>query len=261
MEVTLPKIFKYGELMKNLVLKELKLRYKRSVLGFFWSLLNPLLMMIVYWIVFSQIFGRYGLDNYHIYLLSGLLPWGFFSVSLSNASLAILDNANLIKKIYLPREIFPIATVLANLVNFLLSLLVLVGLLIAWRMPIGAAFLALPLVIFIHLTFTMGLAFFLSCMNVFFGDTVQLLEIILTAWFFMCPIIYPVSLIAGRPFVEGFYYLNPMVHIITSYQQIFYLGVFPDPKNLIISALVAVGSFVLGWALFKRAEPTIAKSV
>ena len=174
----LREIFKFKNLTYNLVSRDLKVKYKGSILGFFWSLLNPLAMLIVYTVAFKYII-RIRVENFPLFFLCGFLPWTFLSLSLSMAVSSIKDNANLVKKVYFPREILPLSIVLSNLVQFLLTFIILIPALLLFKIKLGLPLLYLPLIIIFHLAFTLGLSLFLSALNVFFSDIRHLLEIFL----------------------------------------------------------------------------------
>lgn len=252
-------IFKYRELIKALTLKELKVRYKRSILGFIWTLLNPLGMILIYWVIFSQLFTRFGIEKYALYLLSGVLPWNFLAISLAQSTISIVNNSNLIKKIYFPKEVFPLSIVFANLINFMLAMILLFGFLILSKEKIEIRILfLLPLLFTIQTVLVIGLSYIISCMNVFFADTSHLLEVGLLAWFFITPVFYPLEIINLKKFMF-LYRCNPMLYLIESYHYIIYKGVLPPFKFLIISSLFALFFFILGKFILKKYEQVFAK--
>lgn len=255
-------IWKYRYLIKELTIKELKLRYKRSVLGFFWSFLNPLFMMLVYWFVFGRLFHRMPMENYPIYLLSGLLVWNFFSISLTNTTHSLLHNAALIKKIYFPREAFPLATVCSCMINLILSFVpFFIILIFSHRIAFSPALLMLPLGLILLFIMTVGICLFLSVISVFFRDFVQIIEFLLLAWFFLSPIIYHESLLLeGYPQIfQQIYQLNPLYPLIKIFQFIFYEGQFP-PLNFFIYALVLCYLVLVGGMYyFHKNENSVVK--
>ena len=186
-------LIEYRELVASLVVRELKARYKNSVLGFLWSLLNPLGMMLVFTVVFTVFWPDNQVDNYPVFLLCGLLPWNYFSAGIMGSIHSIVGNAGLVKKIYFPREILPIAAVLAQLVNFLLALVVLFAVLIAFHANISSWVWVLPLVILIQTCFMLGMALILSTLNVFYRDVAMVMDVVMLAWFFLTPIFYPIE--------------------------------------------------------------------
>ena len=179
-------LYRFRELIKNLVIRDLKVRYKNSVLGVLWSLLNPLLMTLVFTIVFTLLVPS-DIEKFPVFFMCGFLPWSFFATSVTGATASIVGNANLIKKVYFPREILPIAEVLSNLVNFLVALVVLFAMLFAFRVHLTPAVLMLPLIILAEAMFIIGMSFLLATANVFYRDTQHILEVALQAWFLSRP--------------------------------------------------------------------------
>jgi len=250
-------LFRYRELLKNLVLKELRLRHKRSFLGFFWSVLNPLLMMVVFSVVFK---GRFNIEKYPVFLITGLLPWNFFAIALANSVHSLLTNGTVIKQVYFPRAIIPISTILAYFINFLFACIPLALLLIIFKVRIGTGILFLPLVILGQLFFVIGLGLLLSALNVFYKDVAEILEVVTLAWFFLTPIFYTVNMISGVAPV--FYRFNPMFYFIELYHQILYSAVALPSFSFFLSAYAwALASFIIGWTIFHRLEPAWIKEL
>ncbi|MEZ4733025.1 MAG: ABC transporter permease [Caldilineaceae bacterium] len=247
----------YRELILNLALRELKARYKNTVLGFFWSLLNPLGMMLVFTAVFT-VFMRSEVENFPIYALCGLLPWNFFSAAVMGSVNTIVSNANLVTKVYFPREVLPIATVLANLFNFLLTLVVLFAALIIVRAPVSPWLWLLPVVILIQSAFILGLAFILSTLNVFYRDTLMVMDVAMLAWFFLTPIFYPLEDLPRSYPIGGFdldlhrtmYIVNPMASIINTYRDLLYRGYRTDFDFFARTAVTALLVLVVGYWFF-----------
>ena len=243
------------ELIKNLVIRQLKVRYKSSSLGFLWSLLNPLLMMFVYWIVFSKLLRFRGIENFKAYLATGLFAWNFFAGSLSDSANSIVGNVSLVKRVYFPRFILPLSAVLTNLVNFLFSLVVLFLLFAFWGVDIKLCILALPLVIVIELILALGFSFFLSGLNVLFRDVEHILQVVLLAWFFLTPIVYERGLIPAR--FQHLYLCNPMTSIIVCYQSILYYGRLPSVWLFVMPFVFSVIVLLTGFLFFRRHEGLI----
>ncbi len=263
------------ELMVNLTLRELRGKYKRSVLGWTWSLLNPLATMAIFTIVF-QFFLRIdvppgepsGLDSFAFYLLIGLLPWNFLSNALNGSMGALVGNANLIKKVYFPREVLVGATVVSWVVSLLIEMAVLaVALLIVgnfvipWLVPI-------LLLIAIQTVFVMGVGLALSVLNVYYRDVQHLLSILLQLWFYATPIVYPMTLVPRTADVFGYelpvrtlYGLNPMVRFVEAYRDCLYDLRFPPAADLAFLTVVAVVTLVAGAAIFARLEPKLAEEL
>jgi lipopolysaccharide transport system permease protein len=253
-------LYQARELIYNLVQRELKARYKNSVLGFVWSLLNPLGMMVVFTIVFSVLMPNNSVPNYPIFLLCGLLPWNFFSASIMTGTNSIVANGNLVKKVYFPREVLPIATVLANLVNFLLALVVLFAAMLLVRIPLSPWLVLLPVVILIQTCFTLGIVFLLSTFQVFYRDTLIVLDVVLLAWFFLTPVFYPTSLLPTSLTVLGItidvqramYILNPMASLINMYRDLLYWGYRTDPDFFWRTSLTALSVLGIGYWVFVK---------
>jgi lipopolysaccharide transport system permease protein len=250
----------YRELMRNLVVRDLKVRYRNSVFGFAWSLLNPLFLMVVLSVVFTLAFERATpVGNFPAFLIVGLIAWNFTSSSLSRAVNSVLENKQLVNKVFFPREVIPASVVLANFVHFVLAIPVLVVILMILGIMPTFTILLLPPVMLIHLELVLGIALFVSCVNVFYRDMGVAMDVLLQAWFFATPIIYhhwilPVWL--QKPFMA-----NPLAAIITAYRDILLLGRFPD-RNFTLGALVSSTIiFVIGYAVYTRYAPRFAEEV
>jgi ABC-type polysaccharide/polyol phosphate export permease len=256
-------IWAYRDLLLNLVKRDLAVRYKRSVLGFGWSFLSPLLMMLVFAIVF-QVVKPLSVRSYPLFVLSALLPWYFLAGSLSGAVRSITGNAQLIDKVYFPREILPLSVVLSNLVNFLLSLAVFLPLALLLGARFSAWTLALPLVIGVQVLLVTGLALLLAALNVFYRDTEVVLDVGLTAWFFLTPIFYELELLPnqflGIDVWRFVYTLNPMATLVTDYRYIL-LYQYPVIRFTLVPFVLGVVFLAVGWYLFRRAAPAFSEEV
>jgi ABC-type polysaccharide/polyol phosphate export permease len=251
----LVQLFRYRDLAWQLMLRNIKARYKRSALGVLWTMLNPLLIMTVLTLVFSGLFGLRAF-NYAIYLLSGLVLWQFFS-QVTIASIGeIVWGAGLIKRIYVPRTIFAVAAVGNGLVNLLLSLVLLAIIMLVLRVPLSAAMLILPLTVLLTALFTLGFALLVSSVGVYFADVAEIYQIGLTAWFYLTPIIYPLDIIPER--YSWIFKLNPMYHMITVIRTPIYLKILPPLHSIVVATLAATITLVIGWWLFSRSADEIA---
>lgn len=257
--ILLQEVIRKREMLATLVARNLKIRYQSSALGFLWTLLNPLFMMLIYWLFIR--FMKFPMDPWS--LLTGVLAWQFLTMCCGDAINAVAGHPNLVKKVYFPRIILPLATVLANLVNYLLSLVVLCALtLLAGKFAWGPALAALPLVILVQLLFCLGLALIISCSSVYFRDTEHIVAVLLMAWFFMSPVIYSLDFLSQGTLVPRWllsvYKLNPMVGLITLYRRIIVNG--PSPGWLAAAAAVIVPLLILcaGLRIFTRYEPDFA---
>jgi ABC-2 type transport system permease protein len=255
----LRRLVQHRDLLLLLTQKDLKLKYKGTALGFLWSFLNPLLMMIVYAAVFSVI-ARFQVKNYPVFLLAGMLPWNAFIISIVTASTAIVGNANLIRRVDFPREFLPLASVLSSLVNLALSLVILLAFALAFRQPLGLPLLALPLVVLLQLMLSAGLALIVASLMVYFRDVENLITLATTVLFFGTPIIYRLQDMHDHNvrFILG---LSPLSWMIGAYQGIWHENSWPDPLHMLLLLAVSVASLVAGWIVFRRLEGNFAEEV
>ncbi len=267
----LARLFRYRGLIQSLVARELKARYRGSALGFFWSFINPLTLLLIYTFVFKYIMPSAikGIDNYSLFMFCGLLPWTWFASSLSVAAYSLFAGGNLIKKVLFPAEILPIVSVLANMIHFFFGLPILAGFLFYYHRPLNAGELALfPLVVLVQLVLTMGFAFILSALTVHFRDIRDILSNLLTFWFFATPIIYPYFLFEDpndptRVVWQAMLLkLNPFTHLAITYQEILF---FPGPvghlKWLLVLGAISIAFFLFGYFVFDRLRDTFAEEV
>ena len=265
----LRELVRYRDLIRNLVVSEIKSRYKNSVLGFVWSLLNPLAMMLVFTVVFGVLRPNHQVENLPIYLLCGLLPWNFFSASVVSTINSIVGNGNLIKKVYFPREVLTIAAVLAQLINFLLALVVLFAALLIVRTNFSPWLWTLPLIILIQTCFSLGIGLVLSTLQVFYRDTQMVMEVVMLAWFFLTPIFYTpdqlptVYHLGGLelPVQRILYILNPMASLINVYRDLLYNGYRTDIDFFIRTAVTAVVALAFGYWFFVRYSDRFGEEV
>lgn len=241
--------YRYRELIWALALKELKIRYKRSVLGFMWALLNPAFMMLVLTLVFQTIM-KFPLKHYAIFLLSVLLPWTFFAQSLSYAVEAIVSNGDLIKKVAVPKLVFPMAAVVSNIINLLLSLIPLAILVPLMRHPFYWTWLYLPVPLLALAIFTLGMTFFFAAANVYYRDVSHILQVVLSAWFYVTPIIYPIDAIPAQ--YQWILKLNPIIYVINGFRLSVYYGLLPKAPSIIASFVCAFISLFIGYSIFRR---------
>lgn len=249
-----PKVFNeiielwhYRDLLRLLVVNRIKTRYKRSILGVVWTLLNPLLNTLVLTVAFSRLF-RFNLPNYAIYLLVGLLFWNFFSQSTNDSMHTLVWGSGLLKRIYIPRAIFAVAVIGNALINYFLALIPLALIMIAMKQPFTPALLALPAAVIILAAFTLGFGLLVSTVAVFFVDFVDMLGVLLSAWFYITPIIYPLAIIP--PQLLPLMRLNPLVHLLELFRSLIYQGVLPGLETWMISAVIALVTMIVGWLTF-----------
>ncbi len=263
----LAELWSYRHLVGNLVVRDLKVRYKNSVLGFFWSLVNPLLMMLVLSVVFGFFFPIGQARAPHLFILVAILPWNWFNAAVAGGVGSITNNAPLINKVYFPREVLPISIVLAELVNFLFALPVLLAIIgLTAEVQITRFALWLPVILLIQVIFTLGFVLILATANVYYRDTQMIMDVVLMAWFFLTPIFYDSEMydryaleIAGQS-IDGSriaFIVNPMASLIANYRVALYGSMqgppsTPDLLFLIRTALTAVAVLVAGYWVFHR---------
>lgn len=242
-------IQKYQWLLCELIFRDLKIKYRRSVLGYLWSILNPLMLMGVLTIVFSTMF-RFDIPNYPVYLLTGQLLFGFFSESTSMAMTSILGGASLIKKVYLPKYIFPVSRVLSSFTTMLFSLAALVIVMAVTEADYHITAFLLPVVLLYFLLFSIGMSLILSVMVVYFRDIQYLYGVLLTALNYLTPIFYPASMLPQ--WLKDLMFLNPMYNFIEMFRKIMLYGQWPTMMEHFICMAFAVGGLLLGIWVFKN---------
>ena len=277
----LARLTRYRGLIQSLVARELKARYRGSVLGFFWSFVNPLLLLLIYTFVFKYFLPRSAndLDHYELFLFCGLLPWTWFSSSLLESSGVLISGGNLIKKVLFPAEVLPIVTVLANMVHFFLGLPILALFLLYYQWPVYLSELIwFPVVVLVQLILTLGFALILSALTVHFRDLRDILSNLMNFWFFATPIIYSYTVIYGTPqtpsaapgWVATLLKINPFSHLAITYQEILYFRP-PDPSAaggppghwvwLLVLGAISIVFFLFGYFVFDRLRDTFAEEV
>ena len=265
-------LVRYRGLIQSLVARDLKARYRGSVLGFFWSLINPLLLLLIYTFVFAYIMpGRFtrgevpvpfaDAEPYALFLFCGLLPWTWFSSSLNESSGVLISGGNLIKKVLFPAEVLPIVNVVANMVHFFLGLPILALFLLYYRAPLSPGELAwFPVIVVVQLILTVGFALLLSALSVHFRDIRDIVSNLLTLWFFATPIIYPWAFAPdlGKWFLNA----NPFTHLAIAYQEVlFFEGPFGHWKWLLALAVFSIAFFLFAYFIFDRLRDTFAEEV
>lgn len=240
---------RYKYLVKQLVARDFKTKYKRSVLGILWSFLNPLLMMIVQYIVFSTLF-RSSIPNFSLYLLVGIVCFNFFSECTGMCLGSITGNASLITKVYMPKYIYPVSRALSSGINLLFSLIPLVGVMIITQAPLGKALVLVPIPLICLFVFSLGIGMILATMMVFFRDTQFLWGVISTIWMYMTPIIYPESILPEK--YMPIFKLNPMYHIVKCIRTMIMDGVSPEPKSYIIMMVMCFATLLAGGLIFRK---------
>jgi ABC-type polysaccharide/polyol phosphate export permease len=242
-------LFAYRDLLLQMIARNIKTRYKRSVLGIFWTLLNPLLMMMVLTFVFSEVF-RFRTHHYAAYALSGLVLWNFFAQTTSGAMSELVWGGSLMNRIYMPRAIFAATALGTSLVNLLLSLIPLLVIMVVTGVPMRATVLFLPVPILLTAMFALGVALVLSTLAVYFADVVEMYQIVLMAWMYFTPIIYPKEIVPKKLLL--LFNLNPMYHLLETFRAPLYNNSFAGWKTLAAATAAAVLTLAFGWWFFAR---------
>ncbi|MDY3918008.1 MAG: ABC transporter permease [Candidatus Limivivens sp.] len=244
--------FQYKDLLFQLVSRDIKLKYRRSFLGYVWSILNPLLIMIVLTLVFSAMFSR-DITNYPIYLLTGRTIYSFFTDSTNAGMRSILGNSALIKKCYVPKYIFTLAKVTSSMVDFVFSLGALLIVMIFTRTPFSVYILFFPVLLLQLFLFCCGVGFFLAQLNVFFRDAQYIYNALTTALMYATPLFYPIEQLDNNPSVQYFItHFNPLYYYVKQFRDIVYTRCLPDPGMVGIGFAIAIGVFIVGLAMFKK---------
>lgn len=251
----LRQLVEYRELLRTLVLKDIRSRYKGSVLGFAWNFAIPLLQLLVFWVLFGVILKvpRSGDYPFAVFLFTGLLPWNFVAASVGSGTMSILGSASLVKKIYFPLQILPLANVLAEFIALLLGMIVLAIVILAFGVGFSWHALLLPLAFAVLIVFMSGFVYLFACANVFYRDVGHILGIVVMAWMYLTPILYPVETVAGKAaWANVVIHLNPMTGIITTFQRLLLDHQMPDWFWFGYSAAAAIIMFVVGFGIFNR---------
>jgi lipopolysaccharide transport system permease protein len=253
-------LYRHRELVYSLVFRDIRARYKQSVLGIAWALLQPLSLTLVYTIVFSRIVKiNTAPIPYPLFSYIAMLPWTFFSGGLSSGTECLTSNFNLITKIYFPREVFPISAVLGKIVDLGLGMLVMVPMFIYYHVhPTWTILLVIPLLL-ILICFLLGVTFMLSSFNLFYRDVRHVMPLLIQVWMYLTPIIYPLNVVPKR--YLAIYMLNPMAAIMDTCRRVALLNQMPDWKYLGLAAAVSITVLVIGYRIFKKLEPAFAETI
>ena len=245
----------YRYLIGELILRDIKTRYKRSLLGVAWTMVNPLLTMLVMTIVFSQLFA-FSLPRYPVYLLTGVLLWNFFSETTVSAIRNLIWSSALVRRIYIPKSLFAVAAVGTGLVNLLLALVPLGIIILLTGSQLGLPLLFLPVALLLVSAFSLGVGLAVSTQAVFFTDVVDMYQILLLAWMYLTPIFYPPEIIADK--FRWIHYVNPMYYILACFRAPLYLNEFPEPRYILGAVVFALVALVVGGVLFARKSDEFA---
>lgn len=246
-------IYQYREMMRSMINRELKGRYKGSALGVLWSFLNPLLQLLVYTVVFSFIM-RNGIEDYYLFLIVALITWIFLSSSVTMGASCIRAQKEMVNKIYFPREILPIASVTSQLINMFYAFLVIFAILLISGKGINLyALLYLPLIILIEYFFALGLIFLISALTVYYRDLEYITGILVMAWQFLSPVMYGIDMVPEGMF-RRIFELNPMAPILINYREILYYKTEPDGRYLVMGIVYALAFLLIGFGVFRRMQ-------
>lgn len=257
MNTNVGELFAYRELLWSWVVRDIKVRYKQSLLGVAWAILQPLSATLIFSLVFSR-FIRVSTDGvpHPIFYYSAMLPWTFLTSSISFGTSCLINNMNLVTKIYFPREILPISAVLASFVDFLIGTVIFIAMMLYYRVPLSLNWLWMPVLLLTQILLTLGIVFLASALNVFYRDIRFIVPLGTQLWMYLTPIIYPLSAVPER--LRGLYMLNPMAGLIDSYRRIVLYAQSPHPTYLLTATLVSGTLFVIGYVYFKKAEVVFA---
>lgn len=254
----LKELYAYREMIYMLVRREIRGRYKGSILGFFWTFLNPLLQFIVYTIVFSTIM-RMNIDQFYIYLFIAFVPWFFLATAIPQGAVCIQTQSNLVQKIYFPRMVLPISTVVTAFVNMLLSELVVFAVLLLSGFGISCYIIALPVVWLIQFLFVLGIVLIISALTVYIRDLAHIMDIVVMAWFYATPIVYPPEMLPVQ--FKFLMYANPMYGIVEAYRAILYYKCLPDFSTMTLALALGVATILFGGIIFQRLQRGFAEEL
>ena len=251
-------LYNYREFLKTSIKKEFRGKYKKSFLGVLWSFLNPLFQLLIYALVFPFILKN-NVENYTVFLIVALFPWNFFNLSIIQSAACIVANGGIIKKVYFPREILPIATSTSNLINFLISsILVFLALFIS-GIGLTKAVVVLPLIILIQYILQLGLSFILSAITVYVRDVEYLINVLMMLAFYLSPIVYSADMIPSK--YLPLFKLNPMFHIIKYYRDILYYGKIPEMGSVLLLLFACIIILGVGYLIFRKLEKRFAEEL
>ena len=257
-------LYRHRQLIAALTARDLKARYRGSILGYFWSLANPLLLLAVYTLVFTKFFNQQLVQPYPLFLFSGILPWTFFAASILESTTSISSNAGLIKKVMFPAEALPLVVVLSHLVHFALAvpiLLAAIGAFVALgKFTFSATVLLAPVLMLLQTIFVAGVAMTVSSASVLFRDLRDIIANLLQLGFFVTPIIYRIDDVTSRP-LRALLRFNPMTPFVVAYQDIFFFGRLPTTSDTVLILAYATASLLLGFFVFDRLRDTLAEAI
>lgn len=254
----LREVLTYKEMLFSTVRKDLRSRYRGSVLGFLWTFINPLMQLIVYAFVFKHIMRSVD-PNYTMYIFTGLLPWIYCSSSIQISTTSIVTNANLVKKIYFPRMILPISVSATGLINYLFGLVIVFPALLLTGVHLTPYAFLMPIIMAVQFLFVTGMCMIMSALYVFFRDLEHIVSIIIMVWFYLTPVLYPISMFPEK--YQKFLELNPMAHIVMAYRNVLMYETHPFNLGFIIVIFISVAVFFIGAFIFSKLQRNFAEEL
>ena len=251
-------LYEYRELLKTSISKDVRGKYKNSVLGILWSFLNPLLQIAVYAIVFPLIM-KSNLPNYTVFLCCGLIPWNFFSAAISRTSFTMVENGNIIKKVYFPREILPLSVVTSEAINFIISTIIILAFVLGYGMGLSKFIIFYPLVLLVQYVLLIGISFIVSSVTVYFRDLQHFIGIALQLLFYATPIVYAPGQIPEE--FQWILKLNPMTYVINGYRDIFYYKQMPDLSSMAMVFGIGIVVCLIGYFIFSKLQKRFAEEL
>lgn len=252
------KIYQYRELLKTNVKKEIRGRYKNSILGVMWSFLNPLLQLAVYAVIFGALLAG-GDPTYHIYICVALIPWTYFTTAITQSAFTIIGNGDIIKKVYFPREILPISVVTSGAVNFMISTIIILVFVLVAGLGITKYIVLYPFILLIQYILLLGISFIVSSITVYFRDLEHIIGVVLMAAFYGTPIVYKLEQLPAN--LQVIMQINPMTHLINAYRDIFYYHQMPNMKVLAILLGISLALTIVGYFIFKKLQKGFAEQL
>lgn len=251
-------LYDYRELLKTSVKKDVRGKYKNSILGVLWSFLNPLLQIAVYALVFPLIM-KSNETNYTVFICCGLIPWNFFASAINRCSFTMVENGNILKKVFFPREILPISVVTSELVNFVISTLIILGFVLGYGLGLTKFVLFYPLILLVQYILLIGISFFVSSITVYLRDLQHFIGVFLQLLFYATPIAYASSVIPDN--FQWIMKYNPMSYIIDAFRDIFYYQQMPDIQALLVVLSIGLGLCIIGYILFSKLQKGFAEEL
>lgn len=251
-------LYNYRELIKTSIKKEIGGKYKNSFLGVLWSFINPLLQIAVYAIIFPLIIKN-DIPNYTVFMVCGLIPWNFFSSVINRASFCIIENGNIVKKVYFPREILPLSLVTSETINFIISTIIIIGFTLAYGMGLTPYIILYPIVLLVQYVLLLGISLIVSSVTVYFRDLQHFIGVLLQLFFYATPIVYSIEAIPEN--FRWILQINPMTYVIEGYREIFYKQQMPDLKMLGAILLIGIILIIAGYLIFNKLQKKFAEEL